>query len=93
MGDDSSGQSQVKDQSGFRRMPKSNEHGDKRVVSEKIFSKLDVNQDGILDEKELSVAKEMIRAGIESVSGSVSDFDEFFDSQKERLSKKPVILH
>ena len=42
-----------------KRMPKSNEHGDERVVSEKIFSKLDVNQDGILDEKELSVAKEV----------------------------------
>jgi len=35
----------------------------------------------------------MIRAGIESVSGNVSDFDEFFDNQKERLSKKTVILH
>ena len=35
----------------------------------------------------------MIRAGIESVSGNVSDFDEFFDGQKERLTKKPVILH
>ena len=48
-----------------------------------------------LQGQELAVAKEMIRAGIESVSvsGSVSDFDEFFDSQKERLSKKPVILH
>lgn len=46
-----------------------------------------------LQGQELSVAKEMIRAGIESVSGNVSDFDEFFDGQKERLSKKPVILH
>ena len=46
-----------------------------------------------LQGQELSVAKEMIRAGIESVSGNVSDFDEFFDSQKERLSKKTVILH
>ena len=46
-----------------------------------------------LQGQELAVAKEMIRAGIESVSGSVSDFDEFFDSQKEKLSKKPVILH
>jgi hypothetical protein len=41
----------------------------------------------------LTVAKEMIRAGIESVSGNVSDFDEFFDSQKERLSKKTTVLH
>ncbi|NCW10543.1 MAG: hypothetical protein EBW43_00780 [Proteobacteria bacterium] len=47
----------------------------------------------ILQGQELSVAKEMIRAGIESVSGNVSDFDEFFDNQKERLSKKTVILH
>ena len=46
-----------------------------------------------LQGQELSVAKEMIRAGIESVSGNVSDFDEFFDGQKERLTKKPVILH
>ena len=46
-----------------------------------------------LQGQELSVAKEMIRAGIESVSGNVSDFDEFFDSQKERISKKTVILH
>ena len=38
-------------------------------------------------------AQEMIRAGIESVSGNVSDFDEFFDSQKERISKKTEILH
>jgi hypothetical protein len=44
-------------------------------------------------DKNFPVAKEMIRAGIESVSGNVSDFDEFFDSQKERLSKKTVILH
>ena len=51
-----------------KRMPKSNERGDQRVVSEKIFLKvvsekiflkLDINQDGALDEKELSVAKEI----------------------------------
>jgi len=35
----------------------------------------------------------MIRAGIESVSGNVNDVDEFFESQKENLAKKPVILH
>ena len=35
----------------------------------------------------------MIRAGIESVSGNVSDFDEFFDNQKERLNKKTTVLH
>ena len=29
--------------------------------------------------QELTVAKEMIRAGIESVSGNVGDIDEFFD--------------
>ena len=57
--------------------------------------KIDVSSESkeFLQGQELAVAKEMIRAGIESVSGSVSDFDEFFDSQKERLSKKPVILH
>ena len=31
-----------------------------------------------LNGEELAVAKEMIRAGIESVSGNVIDFDEFF---------------
>ena len=46
-----------------------------------------------LQGQELAVAKEMIRAGIESVSGNVSDFDEFFDNQKERLNKKTTVLH
>jgi|TARA_B100000768_G_scaffold94975_1_gene88766 hypothetical protein len=46
-----------------------------------------------LQGQELTVAKEMIRAGIESVSGNVNDVDEFFESQKENLAKKPVILH
>ena len=46
-----------------------------------------------LQGQELSVAKEMIRAGIESVSGNVSHIDEFFDNQKERLSKKTVIMN
>ena len=43
--------------------------------------------------QELSVAKEMIRAGIESVSGNVSDLDEFFEKQRERFSKKQNIVH
>ena len=46
-----------------------------------------------LQGQELSVAKEMIRAGIESVSGNSIDFDDFFDSQKKSLRKKPVTLH
>ena len=46
-----------------------------------------------LQGEELNVAKEMIRAGIESVSGNVTDFDEFLESQKGNLVKKPVILH
>jgi hypothetical protein len=46
-----------------------------------------------LDGQELVVAKEMIRAGIESVSGNAIDFDDFFDSQKKSFRKKPVILH
>ena len=46
-----------------------------------------------LQGQELNVAKEMIRAGIESVSGTVTDFDEFLESQKGNISKKPVILH
>ena len=35
-----------------------------------------------LQGQELTVAKEMIRAGIESVSGNVSDLDDFFDKQR-----------
>ena len=46
-----------------------------------------------LNGEELSVAKEMIRAGIERVSGNSIDFDDFFDSQKKSLRKKPVTLH
>ena len=46
-----------------------------------------------LNGEELSVAEEMIRAGIESVSGNSIDFDDFFDSQKKSLRKKPVTLH
>ena len=46
-----------------------------------------------LQGQELAVAKEMIRAGIESVSGSSIDFDDFFDSEKNSLRKKPVVLH
>ena len=46
-----------------------------------------------LQGQELGVAKEMIRAGIESVSGSVSDLDEFFEKQIESFSKKQNIIH
>ena len=46
-----------------------------------------------LNGTELSVAKEMIRAGIESVSGNSIDFDEFFDSQLDNIKKKEVTLH
>ena len=46
-----------------------------------------------LNGDELAVAKEMIRAGIESVSGNVIDFDEFFDSKMQRVSKKSVTVH
>ena len=46
-----------------------------------------------LNGEELSVAKEMIRAGIESVSGNAIDFDDFFDSKKKSLRKKPITLH
>jgi hypothetical protein len=35
----------------------------------------------------------MIRAGIESVNGNVSDLDEFFEKQREKLSKKQNIVH
>jgi hypothetical protein len=46
-----------------------------------------------LQGQELAVAKEMIRAGIESVSGSVSDLDEFFEKQIESFSKKQNTIH
>lgn len=46
-----------------------------------------------LQGQELTVAKEMIRAGIESVSGNVSDLDDFFDKQREKFSKKQIIVH
>ena len=46
-----------------------------------------------LQGQELNVAKEMIRAGIESVSGNVTEFDDFLESQKGNSMKKPVILH
>tara|TARA_B100000963_G_scaffold145560_1_gene126760 strand:+ start:136 stop:393 length:258 start_codon:yes stop_codon:yes gene_type:complete len=54
------------------------------------FSKESKN---FLQGQELNVAKEMIRAGIESVSGNVSDLEDFFDKQKEAISKKQNILH
>ena len=38
-----------------------------------------------LQGQELNVAKEMIRAGIESVSGNVTDFDDFLESQLTKL--------
>ena len=47
----------------------------------------------LLQGQELHIAKEMIRAGIESISGNVSDFDEFFDSQLDNIKKKEVTLH
>lgn len=48
-----------------------------------------------LNGEELSVAKEMIRAGLESVSvsGNAIDFDDFFDSKQKSLRKKPITLH
>ena len=52
-----------------------------------------VESKDFLQGQELNVAKEMIRAGIESVSGNVTDFDEFLESQKGNSIKKPVILH
>ena len=46
-----------------------------------------------LNGTELAVAKEMIRAGIESVSGNSIDFEDFFDNKKNSFRKKPVVLH
>ena len=46
-----------------------------------------------LQGQELAVAKEMIRAGIESVSGNVNDLEEFFEKQIDKFSKKQNIVH
>ena len=46
-----------------------------------------------LQGQELAVAKDMIRAGIESVSGNVNDLDEFFEKQRDKFSKKQNIVH
>ena len=59
-------------------------------LEESIFSK---ESKDFLQGQELTVAKEMIRAGIESVSGNVSDLDDFFDKQRENFSKKQTIIH
>ena len=67
---------------------RSNDHDNPIVKIE--FSK---ESKDFLNGQELTVAKEMIRAGIESVSGNVSDLDEFFERQKEKLSKKQNIVH
>ena len=55
-----------------------------------VFSK---ESKSFLQGQDLAVAKEMIRAGIESVSGNVSDLDEFFEKQREKISKKQNIVH
>ena len=43
-----------------------------------------------LNGEELSVAKEMIRAGIESVSGNSIDFDDFAKTVKILFLNQPV---
>ena len=43
----------------YKRMSKFNKSHDERLVAEKIFLKLDVNQDQNIDKKELSVAKDI----------------------------------
>ena len=47
----------------------------------------------LLQGQQLHIAKEMIRAGIESINGDLKDFDDFFDSQIEQLNKKEITLH
>ena len=69
----------------FRR---SDDHDNPIVKIE--FSK---DSKDFLQVQELAVAKEMIRAGIESVSGNVSDLDEFFEKQIDKFSKKQNIVH
>ena len=47
----------------------------------------------LLQGQQLHIAKDMIRAGIESINGDLKDFDDFFDSQIEQLNKKEITLH
>jgi hypothetical protein len=67
---------------------RSDDH-DNPIVKDRIFKE----SKDFLQGQELTVAKEMIRAGIESVSGNVSDLDDFFEKQREKLSKKQNIVH
>ena len=46
----------------------------------------------LLQGQQLHIAKEMIRAGIESINGDLKDFDDFFDSQIEQLNKKEILF-
>ena len=41
----------------------------------------------LLQGQQLHIAKEMIRAGIESINGDLKDFDDFFDSPINPYSK------
>ena len=47
----------------------------------------------LLNGMEFDVAKEMIRAGIETLNGSTMDLDEFVENQKGNQVKKPEIVH
>ena len=47
----------------------------------------------MLNGQEINVAKEMIRAGIETLNGSTTDLDEFVENQKGNQVKKPEIVH
>ncbi len=59
----------------------------------KLTQQLTYINEKVATSKTSLAAKEMIRAGIESVSGNVSDLDEFFEKQRERFSKKQNIVH
>ena len=78
-----------------RRMSKFGTSEDERLVAEKIFLKLDVNQDQNIDEKELSVAKDIAPKVAKDHSFQNLDSDgnkfitikEFLASEKEFFSR------
>jgi hypothetical protein len=57
--------------------------------------KIDFSEESkaMLNGQEINVAKEMIRAGIETLNGSTMDLDEFVENQKGNQVKKPEIVH
>ena len=60
-----------------------------------LLVKIDFSDESkaMLNGQEINVAKEMIRAGIETLNGSTMDLDEFVENQKGNQVKKHEIVH